>query len=297
MIPVISPRLDLRGLTKEYSGITVLDNVDLAAGAGEAHALLGENGAGKSTLLKILSGVTRPTSGAVNVDGVTVDGWSMSASRSAGIAMIHQELQQIPEMTVTQNMFLGNPMLRSGLTLDKQSMVRRAEEVLSTLDPTIDPTVPVKSLRVARRQVVEIARALLFKAKIIAMDEPTSSLMPSEVQRLEEVIRNLQKRGVTILYVSHKLDEVLRICSRGTVLRDGRLIANIDLAGKTDADLVSLMVGRELVMQTHQSSAQEEVVLAAENLCWPGKVSNASFTLKKVRFWASPGLWALEELS
>lgn len=281
MTPVISPRLELRGLTKEYSGITVLDNVDLAAGAGEAHALLGENGAGKSTLLKILSGVVRPTSGAVNVDGVAVNGWSMNAARSAGIAMIHQELQQIPEMTVTQNMFLGNPMLRSGLTLDRHSMVRRAEEVLSTLDPTIDPTVPVKSLRVARRQVVEIARALLFKAKIIAMDEPTSSLMPSEVQRLEEVIRNLQERGVTILYVSHKLDEVLRICSRGTVLRDGRLIANIDLAGKTDADLVSLMVGRELVMQTHQSSAQEEVVLAAENLCWPGKVTNASFTLKK----------------
>lgn len=281
MTSVISPRLELRGLTKDYSGITVLDNVDLAAGTGEAHALLGENGAGKSTLLKILSGVVRPTSGAVSVDGVSVEGWSMNASRSAGIAMIHQELQQIPEMTVTQNMFLGHPMLRGGVTLDKHSMARRAEEVLSTLDPTIDPTAPVKNLRVARRQVVEIARALLFKAKIIAMDEPTSSLMPSEVQRLEEVIRNLQERGVTILYVSHKLDEVLRICSRGTVLRDGRLIADIDLAGKTEADLVSLMVGRDLVMQNHQSSAQEEVVLEAENLCWSGKVTNASFTLRK----------------
>lgn len=274
-------RLELHGITKQYSGITVLDNIGIRVQPGEVHALLGENGAGKSTLLKILSGVVNPTSGTISVDGTGVASNSMAGARRAGIAMIHQELQQVPELSVAQNMFLGHPMTHAGTMLDKSGMRRRAEETLARLDPSIDPAQPIKTLRVAKRQIVEIARALLFKAKIIAMDEPTSSLMPSEFERLVEVIEGFSNSGVSIIYVSHKLDEVLRVCHRGTVLRDGKFIGNIDLEGATEAAIVSMMVGRQIEAQDHASHATDEVVLAARELSWTGRVSNASFELRR----------------
>ena len=275
------PRLTLNGITKQYAGVTVLDDIALSVSPGEVHALLGENGAGKSTLLKILSGVVRPTHGSIIVDGETLTTNSMAVARRAGIAMIHQELQQVPELTVAQNMFLGHALVRAGTLLDKAAMKRRALDTLAQLDPSIDPGQPVKTLRVAKRQIVEIARALLFKAKIIAMDEPTSSLMPSEFERLVEVIDGLRSRGVSIIYVSHKLDEVLRVCDRGTVLRDGKLIGTLAMDGATEAGIVSMMVGREITMHDHTSHASEDVVLSAEGLSWTGKVSDASFELRR----------------
>lgn len=275
------PRLRLEGLTKRYAGIAVLENVGFEVWPGEVHALLGENGAGKSTLLKILSGVVHPDHGTVSVDGVALKGHSMAVARRAGIAMIHQELQQVPELTVAQNMFLGHPVVWGGVVLDRREMERRAEIVLRDLDPAIDVRAPVKTLKVASRQLVEIARALLFDAKIIAMDEPTSSLMPAEFERLVTIIESLQARGVAVIYVSHKLDEVLRICSRGTVLRDGRFVAGVTLAEMTERKLVSMMVGREIVLQDHHSSAGAEVVLEARGLCWSDKVKDVSFALHR----------------
>ncbi|GAN53131.1 ABC transporter nucleotide binding/ATPase protein [Tanticharoenia sakaeratensis NBRC 103193] len=275
------PRLRLEGLTKRYAGITVLDDVGFDVQPGEVHALLGENGAGKSTLLKILSGVVKPEHGTIAVDGVPLKAHSMAAARSAGIAMIHQELQQVPELSVAQNMFLGHPMLKSGVLLDRKEMERRAAIVLKDLDPTIDVKARVKDLKVASRQLVEIARALLFDAKIIAMDEPTSSLMPSEFERLAGIILDLQQRGVAIIYVSHKLDEVLRICSRGTVLRDGKFVAAVTLAETTERKLVSMMVGRDIVLQDHHSSALSDVVLRAHRLSWSDKVKDVSFELHR----------------
>ena len=275
------PRLELRGITKQYAGITVLDDIAITVQAGEVHALLGENGAGKSTLLKILSGVVSPTSGSISVDGTTIASNSMASARRAGIAMIHQELQQVPELSVAQNMFLGHPMTIAGTMLDKPAMRRRAAETLARLDPTIDPDQPVKTLRVAKRQIVEIARALLFEATIIAMDEPTSSLMPSEFERLVEVIDGLKSSGVSIIYVSHKLDEVLRVCDRGTVLRDGKLIGCIELGDANEAAIVSMMVGREIAVLDHSSHASDEVVLSARGLSWTGRVSDASFELRR----------------
>jgi ribose transport system ATP-binding protein len=280
------PRLELRGLTKQYAANTVLDRISLSVQPGEVHALIGENGAGKSTLLKILSGVVKPTSGAILVDGKevggqTVGGQSMAAARAAGIAMIHQELQQVPELTVAQNMFLGHPRVRGGVVLDRASMEREAAAVLSLLDPSIDVSKPIKRFRVAARQLVEIARALLFRATVIAMDEPTSSLMPSEFERLAEVIADLQARGVAIIYVSHKLDEVRRVCSLGTVLRDGRFVGTVDVREKTEPQLVSMMVGRDLAVQAHRSSVRDEVVLSAEHLSWTGRVEDVSFQLRR----------------
>ena len=274
-------RLELSGLTMRYAANVVLDQVSLSVQPGEVHALIGENGAGKSTLLKILSGVVRPTAGSIRVDGVAVPRHGMASARAAGIAMIHQELQQVPELTVAQNMFLGHPRTRAGIVLDRAAMEREAAAVLSVLDPTIDVSQPIRNYRVAARQLVEIARALLFEARIIAMDEPTSSLMPSEFERLAEVIAGLQRRGVSIIYVSHKLDEVRRVCSLGTVLRDGKFIATIDVRQKTEQQLVSMMVGRDLVMQAHRSSAGDAVVLSAEHLSWKGKVADVSFALRR----------------
>ena len=275
------PRLELRGITKQYASITVLDGIAITVQAGEVHALLGENGAGKSTLLKILSGVVSPTSGSISVDGTLIASNSMASARRAGIAMIHQELQQVPELSVAQNMFLGHPLTHAGTMLDKVAMRRRAAATLARLDPTIDPDQLVKTLRVAKRQIVEIARALLFEATIIAMDEPTSSLMPSEFERLVEVIDALRASGVSIIYVSHKLDEVLRVCDRGTVLRDGRLIGCIEMRDATEAQIVSMMVGRDLDVHDHTSHASNEVVLSARGISWTGKVSDASFDLKR----------------
>ena len=274
-------RLELRGITKQYSGITVLDDIAITVQPGEVHALLGENGAGKSTLLKILSGVVSPTAGTISVDGTQVAGNSMAAARRAGIAMIHQELQQVPELTVAQNMFLGHPITHAGTVLDRATMRRRARATLARLDPTIDPDQPIKTLRVAKRQIVEIARALLFDGTIIAMDEPTSSLMPSEFERLVEVIEGLKASGVSIIYVSHKLDEVLRVCDRGTVLRDGRYIGTIELRNATEAQIVSMMVGRDLDVHDHSSHATGEVMLSARGLSWTGKVVDASFELHR----------------
>jgi len=275
-----SPRLELRNLTKTYVSTTVLDNVSVTVQAGEAHALLGENGAGKSTMLKILSGVIKPTQGEIWVDGAEIRSYSMAGAKDAGIAMIHQELQQVPELTVAQNMFLGRA-LRRGPVLRKADMEERARDALQLLDPTIDVRAPIHTLRVASKQLVEIARALLFKAKIIAMDEPTSSLMPAEADRLAEVIAGLRAQDVSIIYVSHKLDEVMRICDRGTVLRDGKFISDVDLREMQERTLVSMMVGRELASLQHESFSSSENVLVAENLSWTGKVRNVSLTLKK----------------
>lgn len=274
------PRLALENLVKCYSETRVIDNVSLTIEPGTAHALLGENGAGKSTLLKMLSGVVRPTSGVVRVDGTELPSYTMAGARMAGVAMIHQELQQVPELTVAQNMFLGRA-LRYGPVLARTEMEIRAQEVLSRLDPSIDVCAPIHTLRVASRQLVEIARALLFEAKIIAMDEPTSSLMPTEVAKLEQVIADLCRQGVSVVYVSHKLDEVMRICHRGTVLRDGRHISEVSLRDMSERELVSMMVGRELSAFAHESFRTEEVVLTARDLCWGNKVRHVSLDLHK----------------
>ena len=175
------------------------------------HALIGENGAGKSTLLKILSGVYRASEGEIRIDGNVREITSPRAAREAGIALIHQELQQVPELDVAQNMFLGSQHLRFGVLTDKTRMRREAREVLAKLDPTIDVTTPIKQLRVAQRQIVEIGKALLADARVIAMDEPTSSLTPREFEKLTTIIEQLSARGVAVIYVSHKLDEVYRV--------------------------------------------------------------------------------------
>lgn len=275
-----SLRLLLGGISKSYPGVKALDDMTLRVRPGEVHALLGENGAGKSTLLKILSGVVRPDAGEIAVDGETLSLAGPLDARRAGIAMIHQELQQIPELTVAQNMFLGRP-LRRGLFTDRAEQERQAGEVLRALDPAIRPDAPIRTLKVAQRQIVEIGRALLENARILAMDEPTSSLTPSEFERLAEVIRRLAAQGVAVICVSHKMDEVFRVCDRATVMRDGRFIAALDLADTDESAVVNMMVGRMLAAGTHSCFATAETVLSVRGLGAGTRVVDASFDLRR----------------
>ena len=240
----MQPRLSLTGITKSFGPITVLHGVSLMVAPGEVHGLLGENGAGKSTLLNILSGVLPHNTGTIEIDGETVTISSPRDATAAGIAMIHQELQQVPELTVAQNIYLGAALRRAGgLLVDRAGQETEARRLLAPLDPAIDVTAPVRSLRVAQRQIVEIAKALRANACIIAMDEPTSSLTPSEFERLVEVIKRLTDQGVSVIYVSHKMDEVFRLCSQATILRDGRLIGQFPIPETPVAQVIEQMVG------------------------------------------------------
>lgn len=282
--------LELRSISKGFPGVKALNEVQLRVRAGEIHALVGENGAGKSTLLKILSGSLHPDTGDILINGQKVHLTTPKSAKAAGIAMIHQELQLVPELDVAQNMFLGAARTHYGVFLDKSSMRRKAREVLLDLDPTIDVTLPVKRLSVAQRQMVEIARAMLADASVIAMDEPTSSLTPTEFVKLLALMRKLAARGVAIIYVSHKFDEIYASCQKATVLRDGSWIADVDLSETNEAALVAKMVGREVVHTPRQTAKFGEIILEARDLGWQGKVRQANLTLRKGEILGIAGL-------
>jgi ribose transport system ATP-binding protein len=275
-------RLALRGIEKSFPGIRALDNVSFDVRVGEVHGLLGENGAGKSTLLNVLSAVLAPNKGEIQIDGKVVHLSSPAAARAAGIAMIHQELQHIPALTVAQNLFLGRPLKKlGGLLVDRSAQERRATEILARLDPTINPATPIHELKVAQQQIVEIARALLDDARIIAMDEPTSSLTPSEFERLSELIAQLAGEGVSVIYVSHKMDEVFRICDRATILRDGCFVDTVDLDQISEEQVIAKMVGRELQSMSHRSHATNDLMLKVEGLDDGHMIRHASFELHR----------------
>ena len=280
-MPDPSLRLHIENLTKTFPGVRALGDMELKVRPGEVHALLGENGAGKSTLLRTLSGVMKADTGSIAVDGEVVTLRGPLDARRSGIAMIHQELQQVPELTVAQNMFLGRPLVRGGLFVDRAEQERQASAALMRLDPAIQPDARIGTLKVAQRQIVEIARALLENARIIAMDEPTSSLTPSEFERLAFVIGQLARDGVSIIYVSHKMDEVFKVCSRATVMRDGTLVGEVDLTATTEPAIVSMMVGRTLAVAQHRSSATDETVLKVRDLSSSTRVVGASFDLRR----------------
>jgi len=274
-------RLTMRGISKTYGNAAALQDVDFSVKPGEVHALIGENGAGKSTLLNILSGVREADSGEISVNGQTVQMKNPLSARHAGIAMIHQELQHVPELSVAQNMFLGRPLTRAkGLWVDKHAQLERAKLILKQLDPTIDPNEPIKNLKVSQQQIVEIARAMLDDAKIIAMDEPTSSLTPREFDRLAELISDLKSMGVSLIYVSHKMNEIFRVCDRATIMRDGRQVGVVNICDEDEESIVSKMVGRKIEKLEHNSYVTDREVLRVENLSRGGAVRDASFTVR-----------------
>jgi len=240
------PALALERLSKSYPGVQALRDVDFAIASGEIHALLGENGAGKSTLLNIVSGAVRPDAGRIVLDGAALDLHSPLEARKAGIALIHQELALVPHMSAAANIYLGREVTRGGVTLDRAAMERRAQDLIDRLQVEIDVRRPVRSLSMAQRQCVEIARALLYRARVLALDEPTSSLTNRECDALFVILRALRTEGVAIIYVSHRLEEVALIADRATVMRDGRVVGTVTVAQTSRAELVTMMVGRDL---------------------------------------------------
>lgn len=274
-------RLSMRGMTKKYGVVTVLEDVNFNVLPGEVHALVGENGAGKSTLLNLLSGVTDATKGEIYIDGQKVNITDPLSARNLGIAMIHQELQNVPELTVFQNMFLGRSKTIGKVWVDKAYESKQARAILQSLDPDIDPNCKIKDLKVSQQQIVEIARALLEKAKIIAMDEPTSSLTPSEFERLAKLIRELAQQGVSIIYVSHKMDELFTVCDRATIMRDGHYIDCVELKNETEESIVTKMVGRKIEKIQHKSFLTNEAVLEVDNLGRDSVVKPATFKAHK----------------
>ena len=273
--------LTMRGISKTYGNIAAVQGVDFSVRHGEVHALIGENGAGKSTLLNILSGVRASDEGEIRVDGQLVQMKNPLSARHAGIAMIHQELQHVPELSVAQNMFLGRPLTRfRGLFVDRKAQYKKAVAILRRLDPSINPDEPIKNLKVSQQQIVEIARALLDEAKIIAMDEPTSSLTPTEFERLAELIADLKSMNVSLIYVSHKMDEIFKVCDRATIMRDGKQVGVVNISDETEETIVTKMVGRKIEKIQHQSFVGDKELLRVEGLERGQTVLPASFSVK-----------------
>ncbi len=273
-----APALSLERLSKSYPGVAALSDVSLSIASGEVHALLGENGAGKSTLLKIVSGSVRPDFGRILLDGNALELHSPLHARKAGIALIHQELALVPQMSAAANMYLGREVTRRDLTLNRAAMERRAQELVDSLGVAIDVRRPVSFLSMAERQCVEIARALLYRARVLALDEPTSSLTNRECEALFTILRTLRADGVAIIYVSHRLEEVALIADRATVMRDGHVIGTVDVARSSRAQLVTMMVGRDLSeMAPAPYRPPAEVALRVEHLTSAGRLSDISF--------------------
>jgi ribose transport system ATP-binding protein len=238
-------RLSIEHVSKSFPSVRALDDVSMEFSPGEIHALMGENGAGKSTLIKIITGVHRPDAGGVKLDGAAVSFGSPRDALAAGIGVVHQERNLIPRFSVGENILLEHLPLRNGL-VDYAAIDKRSREVLDLLDPNIQTRAEVSSLSVAQMQLVEIAKALSLNARVLLLDEPTASITDHEAAALFAVLRRLKADGVAIVFVSHKLDEVMAISDRVSVLRDGRIAAvNEPIAAMTRGRLVSLMIGRE----------------------------------------------------
>ncbi len=235
-------RLRLKGIRKAFNGVTVLDGVSITVAQGSIHALLGENGAGKSTLMNILGGVLPMDQGGIEIDGVAVNIGSPRDAKSLRIAFIHQELNIANDLTVAENLFLGSELKTAGW-LHRAEMNRRAAEVLKRLDADVEATAMASTLDAAQKQIVEIARALLFDATLIIMDEPTTALTEPEVYVLFDKMRLLRDQGVSLIYISHKLKEIIEVCDRYTVMRDGQVVADGDIADVNETMISDAMVG------------------------------------------------------
>ena len=288
-----APLLEMRRIRKSFGPLEVLKGVDLTLKAGQIHALLGENGAGKTTLMNVLGGVVAPEEGEIRVEGRQVQIASPKASKKLGVGFIHQELNLVNDLTVYENVFLGGELTgRVGL-VDERRMRERTSEILSMLDVSVDPKTLVGRLDASYKQVVEIAKALLHDTKILIMDEPTSSLTEHEIGQLFRVMRQVSTKGVAVVFISHKLKEVMAICDAYTVLRDGEVMASGSIAdpGVDESQLARLMVGKEVAsLQFYAPRPLGEKVLEVEGLSREGEFSDVSFSLRKSEILGFTGL-------
>jgi len=288
----VTAGLQVAGIAKHYGATIALDGVDLAVRPGEVVALLGENGAGKSTLLNVISGEVQADRGEMHLDGEPFAPSAPSDARRRGVALIHQELSLCPHLSVTDNVLLGNEVSHRGW-IDGSAARARARELLAELPhPEIHPDKRLSDLSLPARQIVEICRALAGDARVLLMDEPTSSLQGSDVDRLFALIRRLAARGIAIVYISHFLEEVRRIAERFIVLRDGRSVGSGTIAETSNDQLITMMVGRsaEGLFPTRHPPRDAEVVLAVRGVSAPPRLHDASFELRRGEIFGIAGL-------
>ncbi len=286
----MSTLLEMKGISKAFNGVPALNNVRFDLERGEVHALLGENGAGKSTLIKILGGIYAKDSGEILIDGKKVEIHCVKDAEECGISIIHQELMMFPQMSVFENIFLGREVNHQGF-ISRNEMIQKTADLLKSFNMNISPVEKLSRLTIGQQQVIEIIRAVSFGAKIIVMDEPTSSLSDNEVRFLFEIIQKLKKDNVGIIYISHRLSELYAIGNRVTVFRDGTYISTDKLPDVPREDLIYKMVGRELgdyYVCTHKAGT--EVVMEASDFSDGIRVKNASFRLYKGEILGFAGL-------
>ncbi|MCC6616119.1 MAG: sugar ABC transporter ATP-binding protein [Anaerolineae bacterium] len=273
------PILIAKQISKQFPGVLALDNVDLELFPGEVHALVGENGAGKSTLIKVLGGQYQPTSGTLVMKGETVHFDNPMQSQAAGISVINQEFNLIPQLSIAENIFLGREIRRATGLIDWKVMNARAASVLQELGMSASPRLRVEYLSVADQQLVEVAKALSQDFRIMIMDEPTAALNSAEVERLFSIIASLRQRGVAVLYVSHRLSEIFRIADRVTVLRDGRHVDTRPIKDTTESDVITMMLGRALADYTVEKGASPDAkpALSVRDVSIPKALHGVSF--------------------
>jgi ribose transport system ATP-binding protein len=285
--------LEMRNISKSFPGVKALDDVSFDLKAGEVHALVGENGAGKSTLMKVLAGIYSKDSGAILINGNEVKIESVRDAQRLGIVMIHQELNLMNHLTVAENIFIGREYKKKfPLFLDAGKQIKKTREIFSELNIDIDPTVKVGKLTVAKQQMVEIAKALSYDSKILIMDEPTASLTDSEIEDLFRIVRTLKEEGRSIIYISHRLEELKIISDRITVMRDGRYIDTVKTEEADIDDVIKMMVGREIFVKKQEPFKNEDapVALKVENLSAGRMVKNVSFHVRKGEILGFAGL-------
>jgi len=282
--------LKLENITKTYPGVVALNDVSLELAKGEIHALVGENGAGKSTLIKTCAGAEIPDSGKIVVDGKEFSSMTPKLAESCGIEVIYQEFNLVDELSVAENIFLGSE-IKNGIMIDKKRMTAKSAELLEKLHIKIDPDTLVKDLPVGYQQMVEIAKAFARNAKILIMDEPSAPLTNAEVERLFTLVGQLKASGASIIYISHRLEEIFRLSDRVTVLRDGREIKTMNTADTNTEELVKLMVGHDIqeTFPPRGNTLKDETLLDVRNLCGNG-LKNISFTLKRGEILGLAGL-------
>lgn len=285
------PVLALKGVNKSFGAVRALRDVSLELFPGEAHALAGENGAGKSTLIKTLAGVHRPDAGQVLLDGEPVVFHGPADARDVGIAVIYQEPTLFPDLSIAENIFMGRQPRRRLGRIDHKGVRSATAALMSRLGVALDPDRPARGLSIADQQIVEIAKALSFDARVLIMDEPTAALTGSETARLFSVVEALRAEGAAVLFISHRLEEIFRLCQRVTTLRDGRWVASERLEGLTEDDLVRRMVGRDLdELYPKQDTRVGETALSVHRLTREGVFRDVSFEVRRGEIVALAGL-------
>lgn len=283
--------VELKDIRKFFPGVTALKNMSIQLKKGEVHGLIGENGAGKSTLIKVLTGVYKPDGGEIIVGGETVKFQNPNEAKAKGISCVYQELNIVSELSVTDNMFMGNYVTKGKRFLDYAYMDKRVREIMQDMNQDVDPETICAELGMGQRQMIEIGKAILLDAQVLILDEPTSSLGEKEVQELFKTIRVLKKKGIAILFVSHKLEELFELCDVVTVMRDAEHIITAPIPEMTKDTLIMHMVGRTMSnMYPEKTSTPGEVALEVRNLTRYGSFEDVSFTAKKGEILGFSGL-------